>query len=712
MRRSSSRASGARVRLRVKSAGSRDSLVDRARETPLTRAAVQELADAAGLDAATVRAALDRGDAHAATVLALACVAAEVPLDAATLRALLPEVESHDMIGPLAAAASDASASEVLTGALADGAMVPEREAIALLVLADLLGGEAPPPDAVRAARRLTRKDIDVETAIFLGAAAARLGDRHLTTLAAEDVKRATRSKKVAEETIALGRRSPLALLGDVAPARMIAGYTVRKESAVGRNDACPCGSGKKFKKCCALKEGSRGEAKIATTTLDAEQTSLMRPAELRSLDRQQLPPKAWLGAFRRALEIADLGLAEQMIAEAEARGDDRQRVTDLRVTAFGQAVVLGDVRAAERLLTGLPREDAAREGLTLALLRGDADALTRLDAAAEAAIRDEDDGAALVDLALSVLRAKPALGIVLARGAMHEGRTAECQLVLEEMEDARDRLLLSPVEPWWDFYQGMLDTADDIDDAVARSAEKAKLARELRKARTERTRAITELTRLRERLDELDARAASDTGAPTSKATGKAKTEPTSAPAPLSAELEEERRRLRSKVAELRRIVSEGQEERRELRRQLSETETEGDATPEAPRHAASSSASDDDERAKHDEDLEDGEAGEAPRDLLIPTFTDRAAKALRDLDPGTGAAVLTLVAALASGRDNAWAGTKQLVKVRGVLSARAGIHHRVLFRVEGRTLTVLEVLARKDLEQIVARLAARGDL
>lgn len=24
-----------------------------------------------------------------------------------------------------------------------------------------------------------------------------------------------------------------------------------------GRNDACPCGSGKKYKKCCELKEGS-----------------------------------------------------------------------------------------------------------------------------------------------------------------------------------------------------------------------------------------------------------------------------------------------------------------------------------------------------------------------------------------------------------------------------------------------------------------------
>jgi preprotein translocase subunit SecA len=33
-------------------------------------------------------------------------------------------------------------------------------------------------------------------------------------------------------------------------------GVTVRREGKkVGRNDPCPCGSGKKYKKCCLLKE-------------------------------------------------------------------------------------------------------------------------------------------------------------------------------------------------------------------------------------------------------------------------------------------------------------------------------------------------------------------------------------------------------------------------------------------------------------------------
>ena len=33
------------------------------------------------------------------------------------------------------------------------------------------------------------------------------------------------------------------------------ANKTVRKRKKVGRNDPCPCGSGKKYKKCCGRDE-------------------------------------------------------------------------------------------------------------------------------------------------------------------------------------------------------------------------------------------------------------------------------------------------------------------------------------------------------------------------------------------------------------------------------------------------------------------------
>ncbi len=41
-------------------------------------------------------------------------------------------------------------------------------------------------------------------------------------------------------------------LLSDLAPAEsMRPSEPLRRSAKVGRNDPCPCGSGKKFKKCC-----------------------------------------------------------------------------------------------------------------------------------------------------------------------------------------------------------------------------------------------------------------------------------------------------------------------------------------------------------------------------------------------------------------------------------------------------------------------------
>ena len=38
----------------------------------------------------------------------------------------------------------------------------------------------------------------------------------------------------------------------------------------IGRNDPCPCGSGKKYKQCCLLKKTSGGKRKLAAKWLNA----------------------------------------------------------------------------------------------------------------------------------------------------------------------------------------------------------------------------------------------------------------------------------------------------------------------------------------------------------------------------------------------------------------------------------------------------------
>ena len=57
-----------------------------------------------------------------------------------------------------------------------------------------------------------------------------------------------------AEEWAATIRKGPASAKEAVKPASSAKGVTIKrseKVSPLGRNDPCPCGSGKKFKKCC-----------------------------------------------------------------------------------------------------------------------------------------------------------------------------------------------------------------------------------------------------------------------------------------------------------------------------------------------------------------------------------------------------------------------------------------------------------------------------
>lgn len=48
----------------------------------------------------------------------------------------------------------------------------------------------------------------------------------------------------------------------------------------VGRNDPCPCGSGKKYKACCFAKELPKGKKKFTATVL-TNQPKMKQPIDL-----------------------------------------------------------------------------------------------------------------------------------------------------------------------------------------------------------------------------------------------------------------------------------------------------------------------------------------------------------------------------------------------------------------------------------------------
>jgi len=679
-----------------------------ARKTPLGRGAVTELAKKMPATLAREAAvqALDTAGVNAAMVLAFAAASGGAKLPAELTRALLSEVSSLDHVGPLAFA-TEGSPRDMLVAFLDDKRGDLELECLVMLLAADLLGDEpkVPAPMLTRG-RWLARHRLTQEASVFLGGAVQRIRNADLSSLAAPHVNRAKRAKKTIEETLEVARLSPLEALSELDGARVSTGFTVRHESpAVGRNDPCPCGSGKKYKKCHALVEESAAPVleppKVDAATLGPDQAALLRPSEIGALETVKLSAKAFVEAFRRVVDFRQWALALRMIEEAKERKDlGKDQAVSLVLDALHGAYDARASEAAEKLHALLPADLAAREAFAMDCLRAPADLLARIEQEAERAVREDADGARGMLLASALLRWFPALGIYVARGSLHEGRTLDSRALLETIEDARDRLLLSPFEAWWDVYEAFFENVEERREQKKEDAKREKMKEDLRRARAASRKTAAEMEKLQRQVTELDEAMAS---APVSGRPGKpAPVQPGIPAAPVPADLVEERRRLKTKIDELQRIIGEGQEERRELRRLLAEREEDEEEAVSAPPRGAKS----DDEGAEP-EGLHDAGGVDVPRSILVPRFSDRASKTVADLSADAADGVLTVVASLAAGKPNAWGGVKQLTKVRGVLSARAGIHHRVLFAIEERSLHVLEVLHRKDLEQVVARLA-----
>lgn len=138
------------------------------------------------------------------------------------------------------------------------------------------------------------------------------------------------------------------------------AGTIVRETPKVGRNDPCPCGSGKKFKKCCGKesseaaaeesRDGGVGKAlewlgshhkKAVGSAIDAMLNDDLDNAEQALL--QQLDGDDWRGVHINAMEWL---LAEGSIAVKGVQRD----VTDLLLSSGGPAFLPAQRRWIEQL--------------------------------------------------------------------------------------------------------------------------------------------------------------------------------------------------------------------------------------------------------------------------------------------------------------------------------------------------------------------------
>ncbi|HEX5059225.1 MAG TPA: hypothetical protein VFV99_07690, partial [Kofleriaceae bacterium] len=318
-----------------------------------------------------------------------------------------------------------------------------------------------------------------------------------------------------------------------------------------------------------------------------------------------------------------------------------------------------------------LPADLAKLFELELRISEGPQHAWPALVDAARAACTEKT---AAIDLAYSLLRAEPALGVIAARACIGTLNVDDPDLMLELVEDARDRLNVRPDDPAWDVLEALTDkttkkpTEDDakLRESLAESSARInELERALAAVRTElasaRTRPAAELMRAPEQRGVLDQR-----------------------------------------VAELEALIREGQAERRDLRKQIESAASEDASTRrEGPRARRVTLEESDDDVG---DDVELGARG-----IAIPRFERRAIDALADVPAAVASETMRTVGTLAAGDGFAWRSVKQAKDmVRPVLMARVGIHHRVLFRVEDGALDVIDLITREQLLTTLKRLRA----
>jgi hypothetical protein len=687
----------------------------RAESARLSRDAIEALAGEIPKSApqvdALLQACVDGYFARAFTTATLAALHAGIPVDARHLVEGARLLADPGLIGKL----SGYMAGDVvgaLVGAVADGRLSWQREAVALFLAAHWSrerGSDQHRKEIVRQARMLAREARGLEVEAFVAATSGILGDDELTSLIARlpAGRLLPAAGRWTEPFLELARAPILEGLDDddAEPSAT----RRRAVQRVGRNEPCPCGSGKKYKRCCAAKdeERLRDSSDVAGVTraelrlhledhLDLERVHSLHAHELARLDPKRVDPQ-FHGIVLNRLIAFEEWRALLDFFEAVGAGRYEGHVCD----AASAALRAGrpDTARAFVKMVALSAEDWL--GFYERLLSTGLEKSPALDIL-EAEARRTIDGSA-VDVACDLFHSPwPGLGILVARGVAPLAEPWDRETLLEELGLARDRLDLKaqdPTEGMEDLW-GWSEESDHYDDAPlvpkpSRAVEPSPppdpgLEQMLADKEAELTRLRQELSDLHLKLDEPPERV----------------TEPQAgASPPAEPPLAEDPRvaRLKERVSTLRSELSQRHAERNLLRRQLERTSKRVDAL-EAER--ASAERPPDDDASGDDSDTGSDDAKVA-LSFRVPVFSRRFRSSAEALpDPIRRRAVI-VASRIAAGDEAAFRGTRRLRLDRDLYRQRVGREHRLIFRMHAQELEAVDLVPRRDLERTIRELA-----
>lgn len=503
-------------------------------------------------------------------------------------------------------------------------------------------------------------------------------------------------------------------LLPEHRPRTIVGGdYTVRRPiPKLGRNDPCHCGSGKKYKKCCYLKDqellrdasqyagATRSELKSKPGLVDDPDVIYnMRAYELKRLKPSELGKNQLLTGYQCALAYGLRELAFDMLVECERRPGEREFDPGHFEDLIDRVLEAGDLDLARKIRDHCGEHTWYR--LHAIQFRFDLlenpqrfEPLEHDCRKSVLGIQDEETAVdePLIRLVYDFAARYPAMAIVFARAAIvsNPDRELDNNLLLDTIRDARLDLDLAP---WNDPAESLLDWIEDRtqhkEKASAENEEVKRLSSRLEAARAA-------LTERKQALHEMEQ---------TVKELGK-KSEAAREPSPKAAaggygpdtaahqDSEETLQRLRVQVVNLKAEIGKQQEQRGQLRKMLEEERKKLSAlsTQQAPV-----------EQADPDEEAAIVTPSGKP---TLPEYTDAFRKTCESLPPALAARAILAVGRFAAHENAIWRQTKPIKRLPEHLRIRINIDYRMIVHWQpGKSLRILDVIPRQDLESWIKR-------
>ncbi len=630
-------------------------------------------------------------------------------LDARHLARGTALVPNHHYLGTIAWGMEGEVTAQLLV-AVRETTFHQEAEAMALLAAAAWWREyrEGPPPLELSGETRLLarKKGLRSTTLTLLQGVASITNDAsllevirvHLPNCTDADIRE--KARVLAEAAISLFRSPMLDLVPERPTDNLACDGTMRRSVArIGRNESCPCGSGRKYKRCCFDKDQERlhlstdvaGKTAAEVRAEPERHLTMARLEKAHSYDVARYDP---VKIPRELLEQYFLRLGVFSLFDRAAEAFEKLGCEgDLR--AVWDCVMFFVARAgrkdiAERMMkirgdAGETVVENLRPGARLLLVRDDPAATLRLLEELARAALETTDSETLERIASGIMDSPlHALGILIARSVIPITEKREAVFLFNQILENRDRLALSPDDPFADILEKRY--TDEVADA-------GKDAEQLRAARARLEEKAEEVRRLNEAL------------AQARREIERREKAPVPAPAAVAAPMDEEAlRELRGKVARLKSTLHERHQERSELRGELEKAHADLETLRASRVPAAPNVAERESGRAEDDLLLPGDVGGNQP--LRTIEFPRKFSETLAEVPRQVARGALALLGRIAGGEPAAFAGVVRLKALPDTVRARIGIDHRLLFRLLPDRVQVVDLIPRQDLDRRIKTL------